>query len=129
LSYAAAHKLKMADKGTANVSIEVINFDQPIASQAKKKKRTKQVKKSKIDGDKERFVQVGAYSQQQSAQKLATVLDREIDLPVNISPIMRLGKKLYRVRIGPIESLQVAQELAHILNIKELGKPSIVYQN
>lgn len=129
LSYAAAHKLKMTDKGTANVFIEVINFDKPVASPLKKKVNVKQAEKTKNNNDKKRFVQVGAYAKRLSAQKLANVLDREIDLPVSISSISHLGKKLYRVRIGPIESLLVAQELAHILNIKELGKPSIVYQN
>ncbi len=128
LSYAAAHKLAMTEKGTANVSIEVINFGKSIVSQSQDKTNKKPIQTKDIN-KKPRFVQVGAYSKHQSAQKLAKVLDREIDLPVNISPITRLGRKLFRVRIGPIDSLQIAEELAKILNIKELGKPTIVYQD
>jgi len=140
LSYAAAHKLGMTEKGTAQVSIETINFDsysRPPNTANKRQARSLSQKKSisreKVPAldtrGKNRFVQVGAYSSQKSAQKLAKILDREIDLPVKISSIKRGSKKLYRVRIGPIESLEIATRLANTLNISELGKPSIVYQD
>lgn len=125
LSYAAAHQLGMAKQGTANVSIETIDFepnakDMPAVASSPAKA---------VNGDKKRFVQVGAYSSHESAQKLAKILDKEIELPVSVMPISRSGKKLYRVRIGPIVSLSVAESLAETLNISELGKPSIVYQD
>ncbi len=139
LSYAAAHQLGMADKGTANVAIETIDFASPQTRKSSPKRiaaslnrPSKSTKAGKLNSPKEgkyRFVQVGAYSNPQSAKKLAKVLDREINLPVKISSVKRNGKKLYRVRIGPIDSLEVAEQLASTLNISELGKPSIVYQN
>ena len=104
LSYAAAHQLGMANQGTANVSIETIDFEPKV-----KEKPSVASSSAKVDkGDKKRFVQVGAYSNHESAQKLAKVLDKEIELPVSVMPISRSGKKLYRVRIGPIVSLAVA---------------------
>ncbi|MET1256803.1 septal ring lytic transglycosylase RlpA family protein [Aliikangiella sp. GXAS 311] len=121
LSYAAAHKLGMAQKGTANVKIEAINFNHTTNYQAA-------VQADNQSAGAKRYVQVGAYSNHQTAQKLAKVLDREINLPVKITHIYRQGKKLYRVRIGPIESVEVAQQLVDTLSIKELGQPSIVYQ-
>lgn len=124
LSYAAAHKLGMAHKGTANVVIETIDF--PSQDQASYNNSSAT---DLAQANKKRFVQVGAYSNRASAQKLAKVLDREIDLPVTISTIRRSGKKLHRIRIGPIARLEIAQELAKTLNIAELGKPSIVYQD
>jgi len=124
LSYAAAHQLGMAHKGTANVSIETISFAPERALAAKTK-----LKNTIEQEQRKRFVQVGAYSNKASAQKLAKVLDREIALPVNISRVKRSGKSLFRVRIGPIHTLEIAQELAETLNIAELGKPSIVYQD
>ncbi len=123
LSYAAAHKLGMAHKGTANVVIETIDFPSSDDRQSNSQQATS------AQGEKQRFVQVGAYSNRASAQKLAKVLDREIDLPVTISTIQRAGKKLHRVRIGPIARLEIAEELAKTLDIAELGKPSIVYQD
>jgi len=122
LSYAAAHKLGMAHKGTANVVIETIDF--PKTNQASNDQQT-----NSEQAIKKRYVQVGAYSNRASAQKLAKVLDREIELPVTISTIRRAGKRLHRVRIGPIAQLEIAQELAKTLDIAELGKPSIVYQD
>ena len=122
LSYAAAHQLGMAHKGTANVEIETISFNNERTNQSSPELGTQ-------EGSQKRYVQVGAYSNKASAQKLAKVLDREIELPVTISSIKRAGKKLYRVRVGPINTLAIAQELAETLNIAELGKPSIVYQD
>ncbi len=121
LSYAAAHKLGMAHKGTANVVIETIDFPDTVSPAAP-------ISSNESSNGKKRFVQVGAYSNKASAQKLMKVLDREIDLPVTISTIKRAGKKLHRVRIGPIPQLSIAEELAKTLDIAELGKPSIVYQ-
>ena len=115
LSYAAAHKLGMAQRGTANVEVETITFAAGAKAQAEA-------------SDKARFVQVGAYSNHATAQKLAKVLDKEIRLPVKITSISRRGKKLYRVRIGPVPTEDLAQQLVNTLNIKELGKPKVVYQ-
>ncbi|WP_196139360.1 septal ring lytic transglycosylase RlpA family protein [Aliikangiella sp. G2MR2-5] len=117
LSYAAAHKLEMAQKGTANVQIEAINF----------KQNTPFVQLEEPEG-KVRYVQVGAYSNHKTAQKLAKVLDREIRLPVKITSVRSGGKKLYRVRIGPVPTQPLAQELVSTLSIDELGKPKIVYE-
>lgn len=134
LSYAAAHQLGMADEGIANVTIETISIASSprTASKKKYKKAKKQAPKrvaySQKRSNEKRFVQVGAYSNHANAQKLAKILDKEIALPVVISQIKSNAKKLYRVRIGPILSEKTAQELADILNIKELGKPRIVYQ-
>ncbi len=133
LSYAAAHQLGMADKGTANVVVESIDFSDNAKLSIKKASSNKpHVRSSHIQSTgqgKFRYVQVGAYANAESAKKLANVLDREIKLPVKVSSIKRKGKKLYRVRIGPIDSLELAEQLAETLNINELGKPRIVYQN
>jgi rare lipoprotein A len=113
LSYAAAHKLEMTKKGIAKVRVEAIIVPPSYSN-------------VKSDGV-QRFVQVGAYSVHKTAQKLAKVLDKEIRLPVTITTLTRDGKKLYRVRIGPVPTQAMAEELARVLNIKELGKPSIIY--
>jgi len=132
LSYAAAHQIGMTEKGTARVEIETITFPNKL-------KKTKQTKilpppvvvetkpKNKKGLNKKRYVQVGAYSVHKTAQKLAKVLDREIRLPVKITVVKRAGKKLYRVRIGPVPTQALAQELIDALDIKELGKPTVVF--
>ncbi len=129
LSYAAAHQLGMAEKGTANVIVESIDFPESAHTSTVINTPVKNNHIPTSGQGKYRFVQVGAYASSQSAKKLAKVLDREIKLPVKVSTIRRAGKKLYRVRIGPIDSLELAEQLAKTLNITELGNPSIVYQN
>lgn len=136
MSYAAAHKLGMTTKGTAKVRVESVSVNtkdllkvkENFSSQLINQPSSYDWLESQHKG-KDRFVQVGAYSVYESAQKLAKVLDREISLPVKISKINRNGKKLYRVRIGPIQSLKIAESLAKTLDIKELGKPRIVYED
>ncbi|TQV73976.1 septal ring lytic transglycosylase RlpA family protein [Aliikangiella marina] len=126
LSYAAAHELGMAEAGTANVEVETISFSE---SRATRVARSEQPTDSDHNhANKKRYVQVGAYSNHKTAQKLAKVLDREIRLPVKITSVWSNKKKLYRVRIGPVPSQQTAEELVATLDIKELGKPKIVYQ-
>lgn len=114
LSYAAAHKLGMTNEGIAKVKVEAIDVS-----------RMQNKRDSKANS---RYVQVGAYSSYKTAQRLAKVLDKEINLPVKITSVRRSGKKLYRVRIGPVPNQELAEELLQVLDIKELGKPKIVYE-
>ncbi len=127
LSYAAAYKLGMAEKGVANVSIETISFTENPSTKAKIKPLV--VASNQPSIKKKIFVQVGAYSSRQRADTLQKILAREIDLPVKISVTQRAGKKLYRVRIGPIDDRAVAERLVETINQTELGKPRIVYQD
>jgi rare lipoprotein A len=145
LSYAAAHKIGMTQKGTARVEVETITFKNdgsttssssissvqaPLTNLTPDNSSTGNSRESQtsINTEKQRFIQVGAYSVHETAQKLAKVLDREIRLPVKITAINRFNRKLYRVRIGPIPDQKTAKELLDVLDIKELGKPKIVYQ-
>lgn len=124
LSYAAAHKLDMAQQGTARVEVEALYF----SGKDRQSSPDYYAASNDLPGNKKRYVQVGAYSNHKTAQKLAKVLDREIRLPVKITSIKRNGKKLYRVRIGPVPNEMVAQDLVNTLDIDELGKPKIVYE-
>jgi rare lipoprotein A len=137
LSYAAAHQIGMTNKGTARVEVETMTFSRDDASKLSSTKAStikpvssspRSISKAVKPPNKKRYVQVGAYSVYKTAQKLAKVLDREIQLPVKITSIQRKGKKLYRVRIGPVPTEDLAQALIDTLDIKELGKPKVVYE-
>jgi len=126
----------MTQKGTARVEVETITFsqDKTLQNGVPKVKSTTQARlasnkniKNK-NGASARYVQVGAYSVHKTAQKLAKVLDREIRLPVKITSINSKGRKLYRVRIGPVPTEKLALQLIDTLDIKELGKPKMVYE-
>jgi len=85
LSYGAAVKLGMASHGTARVEVRAISFDQP---------RPLPVQSEPARGT---FLQVGAFSQRDSAEKLAGLMMQEHLQPVSIEQ----GGGLFRVLIGP----------------------------
>ena len=91
LSYGAAVKLGFMEVGTAPVEVEVINL-------------------AGIDDRRGtllgsyRFVQLGAFGSESSAQRLRAELEALVSPPVAVSPVDTGGGLLYRVRIGPMES-------------------------
>lgn len=91
LSYGAAVKLGFMEVGTAPVEVEVINL-------------------AGIDDRRGtllgsyRFVQLGAFGSESSAQRLRAELQALVSPPVEVSPVDTGSGRLYRVRIGPMES-------------------------
>ena len=91
LSYGAAVKLGFMEVGTAPVEVEVINL-------------------AGIDDRRGtllgsyRFVQLGAFGSESSAQRLRTELESLVTSPVSISRVDTGSGLLYRVRIGPMET-------------------------
>ena len=96
LSYAAAVKLGYREQGTAQVEVEVLN----IAGVDDRRG---------APGTHYRFLQLGAFSAQSSAQELQAKLQGLVQAPVFIAPVDAGGRTLYRVRIGPVDS---GEELA-----------------
>ena len=101
LSYGAAVKLGYMDKGTARVEIEVLDITGVDDRRAS-------------DGD-YRFLQMGAYGSQTSAESLRDELAAILSVPAFVSPVQSGGSLLYRVRVGPVadnsELLAVQQQL------------------
>lgn len=85
LSYGAAVKLGMAATGTARVEVRAISFDTPQPAPARD---------SEMRGT---FLQVGAFSKRDSAEKLAGLMMQEHLQPVSIEQ----DNGLFKVWIGP----------------------------
>ena len=104
LSYDAAVKLGYMEKGTAPVEVEVLN----IAGVDDRRNTT--------SGD-YRFLQLGAFGSEVSAQRLQAELQALVSAPVFISPVQSGEIMLYRVRVGPVadndELVAVQQILEH----------------
>ena len=102
LSYAAAVKLGYMQQGTARVEVEVLN----IAGVDDRRGTT---------SGNYRFLQMGAYGSEVSAQRLQGELQALLTTDVSISPVESGGAMLYRVRVGPVadndELLAVQQKL------------------
>lgn len=56
-------------------------------------------------------VQVGSFSSENNAQRLATRL-REAGFDVYVTPFRQSGRELYRVRVGPVAGRAAAERLA-----------------
>jgi rare lipoprotein A len=128
LSYAAAHKLEMHEKGTAQVHIQTLppflekpEFGEPVKSKAVL---------SEIDfpEDKTNYLQVGVYSNEQTAKDLQLSLVKHVDNNVLIIKDRVKGDTLHKVRVGPISNFEelektqlalIEQNLSHFYLISE----------
>ncbi len=113
LSYAAARKLGISATGTGPVSLRVIN------TSALDLKTSEVVLPTAINTGGKIHIQVAAMGSEEAAEKMAGNL-RDKDIPsVRVHVIKNDGKKLYRVRIGPIPNVDLAYQVINELN--EIG--------
>ena len=104
LSYAAATKLGVAQAGTANVSIRVVN-----AGEDENRQRSQAIVESPVaEGDK-LYVQVAAFSTEENAIQQLGELQGQGFSDVRLHIESAEGKAIYRVRIGPLPSEHVAK--------------------
>jgi rare lipoprotein A len=116
LSYAAAYKLRIAQKGSGLVEVELIDTDHPqtpAPNPATAAPATGGI-----------FVQLGAFRQQENANQLRDKIQNQ-GLAPGVKVESWLNADLYRVRVGPYSSNEEAGRSA--ANIKNsLGIPAIV---
>jgi len=105
LSYAAAYKLGMLDKGTAPVEVRVIDPGEPapttrLAGAA-----------PQAPGGAVIYLQAGAFASAQNAQRLREQLTRSLGKPVRVQP-SGAGRAVYRVQVGPLPSTEQLDAVA-----------------
>ena len=103
LSYAAAVKLGIDKAGTAEVELETLSVP------------TEQS---------QRWLQLSAFSNPESAVKLQKQLQNLQQWPVNIS--QRKGSALHKVRIGPVPEGDAMDDLVELLRQHQLPKPVLL---
>jgi rare lipoprotein A len=89
LSYAAAVKLDYMESGTARVEVEVLDI-------------TGVDDRRGTVGGQYRYLQVGAFGVEASAQRMQAELSAALSSPVFVSPVHSGENLLYRVRVGPV---------------------------
>lgn len=110
LSYAAAHKLGITGTGTGPVEIRAINTSALDLN-------TQAVVLPQASGDDgEIHVQVAAMGTELAAEDVASKLRARRFNSVRVHVIENNGKKLYRVRIGPIPNVDLAYQVLRDLN-------------
>ena len=108
LSYAAAKKLGITEHGTGLVEIRAI---------------TPGIKSS---ADGQLYIQVAAFQDHQNAQRLRNRLKQMPVSEISIQESKENKKIIYRVRIGPVASMKLADELTDLLSQRGLTGSRIV---
>ena len=119
LSYAAAQKLGIAEKGTALVRIRVVEpGDSPVNNAAD---QATSVSAAPVkDLAKAFYIQVGAFSQLDNAKRLLSKLAVFKNPPAKISPVVIDNKSMYRIRIGPLVEVSDADKI--VSHLHRLGE-------
>lgn len=132
LSYAAAKKLGFADQGITKVKVEAIDSKKWAKSSGRKEVRLAKnedviattinsLPETKIQQPKV-FLQIGAFSKLDNAEKLSDKVTKLIAKPVEISQM----DSLYRVHVGPLASASQGGELKKFLEENGFEKVSII---
>ncbi|MFT4861752.1 MAG: rare lipoprotein A [Pseudohongiellaceae bacterium] len=126
LSYAAAVKLGYADLGTARVQLDAIvprgDINRTIASNGP----TTVLATDNLPGT-EKYLQVGAYSQRDSAEAVSAQLRTLTNRPVFIRSVQTLSNgTMHRVRIGPVNDIGEIDRLSRQVISANLGNPYTV---
>jgi rare lipoprotein A len=112
LSYGAATKLHMLDKGTARVKVEAIDTKVPVTSTP-----------VYASSDKDKvYLQVASFNEKTNAESLAHQLKKRGHNAVEVSP----HASRYRVLVGPFNDEAQAQAFNTRLGDMNLGKAFVV---
>ncbi len=109
LSYTAAIKLDIVKKGTGLVEVRALQPGEPI--DAVPSKGAPVISVSTEDGNPGFYIQVGSFSNLLNAERMKDKLGPIGEHLVKISQAVISGNTLYRVRIGPLTNIDMADEI------------------
>jgi rare lipoprotein A len=119
LSYAAAARLDIVGTGTGVVEVTAIPTGVPPPMQ---------LAQSPANGPPKLFVQVGAYTSRANAESMRERLQRADFAPVHIQHADQDRVPLYRVRVGPLASVDASDALTERLRAYGLPEPLVVVE-
>ncbi|MEE4378295.1 MAG: septal ring lytic transglycosylase RlpA family protein [Candidatus Competibacteraceae bacterium] len=121
LSYAAATKLDMVGTGTAPVEVVALAPYQYLSGAKKPDKSVASTQR----GNSTVYVQVGAFSERQNAERLQHELASYIAHNVRIDSAIG---DLHKVRVGPLQTETEAEQLIAQLTNLGINTPSMIYE-
>ncbi|MFL0798061.1 MAG: septal ring lytic transglycosylase RlpA family protein [Cellvibrionaceae bacterium] len=136
LSYSAAKKLGFANKGTAKVKLVVIDPSKPYVANKSQNSNvqiqiqagaTKPAQPKLFELPDNTYLQAGAFSSRERAEEYRKQLLALTEFPVDVSPLARNRKTLFRVKVGPIVDNFKLQALRSLLKQKNLSEGHIIY--
>ena len=112
LSYSAAKQLGIMSKGTGMVEIRAISAGETNMQ------AVAHVQQPVVDTQVGLYLQVGAFSTSTRAQQFKDKIQSQISDLVSIVPLVKPDGNLYRVRVGPLTTVEYGDSLAsHLLDL------------
>jgi rare lipoprotein A len=125
LSYAAAVKLGIIGTGTGIVEIEALSGDEPVTQTAN---RAPEPESLPATATPRLYLQVGAFTSRDNAENLKLRLAGADLKSVHIQNSDLDATPLYRVRIGPLDSVDESDRLAARVTAQGLPNPIVVVE-
>jgi len=125
LSYAAAAKLGIIGTGTGIVEIEGLTGDEPVTQSAARAPDPVPLPKAAAP---RLYLQVGAFTNRDNAENLKQRLASADLKSVHIQNADLDATPLYRVRIGPLDSVDESDRLAARVTAQGLPNPIVVVE-
>jgi rare lipoprotein A len=122
LSYTAAWKLGIISEGTGLVEVTTLEAGETAPQKPRVAAPTRKTKR----GLPELFLQVGAFGNSQNAQRLKQRLKEKLKTSVLIEDNDTPSNRVYRVQVGPIASVELADHLSQQLNQLGIKNPHVV---
>ena len=110
LSYAAAVKLGITNSGTGLVEVKALDPRTNITASNHTTSKQGDISAKQSNGN--LYVQVGAFSNHRNAERLLAQLTQAGIENIHISRTITSQNIIYRVRIGPLESVQNANNMS-----------------
>jgi len=118
LSYVAAEKLGITRKGTGLVEVRAINPSRPYQA-SNPSDTASQVTRNITSYHPGLYIQAGAFTSRDNALRLKSKLTTDLNRPVRISEAFTRGDTFYRVQVGPLKKVEIADQVS--LQLENLG--------
>ena len=118
LSYAAALKLEVIQKGTAFVEVRALERPDEVETNAA----------SASAPDAHMFLQVGAFGDRDNAERQKVLLTAAIHQPIRVFEDRTGGRVLYKVQVGPISDVDQADQVVSLLDAAGVAEHHFVNQ-
>ncbi|MFT4582633.1 MAG: rare lipoprotein A [Gammaproteobacteria bacterium] len=112
LSYSAALKLGLVEKGTAFVAIEAVGS----AAGSKQSGSPNAVIGRDIDKSDPLYLQIGAFTERDNAERMLKQVSDALSKNVRIRTAKTGQQSIYRVQVGPIASVGLADQVVETLS-------------
>ena len=126
LSYAAATRLGITASGTGLVEIRALNPAAPAPTPVQQVQTPAAVNIDNKTLAPNMYLQVGAFSSQQNAQGLNSKLHNAAFARTTITTASSNGNTIYRVRIGPLSTVDEADQLVDQLTSLGINDTRVV---